>query len=332
MLAGGYGFCKPELMRILVIGANGFVGRHVVASAIARHGVQAVVAGVRRPVDAAILPPSVEQRVMDATDRQSLMAALGGVTHIVNSVMGSDHAIVESARTTLAALEIGAVSRLVCLSSIAVYGDKSGVLYPADAPGKPTDGYGVAKIRAEQIIADGRASGFVFLRPGLVYGPGSALWTLRIARLLKAGRLGDMGANGEGVCNLVHVEDVADAVIAACDAPQADGEAYNLAMPSPPTWNAYLRDFSEALSLKPGRISPFRLRVERALAYPLKAAELAGGKLGIAVPEAITPGLARLLSHKVRYDSTATSLLLPQWKDYHEGVIQSALWAKQALA
>ena len=36
------------------------------------------------------------------------------------------------------------------------------------------------------------------LRPALVYGRGSALWSERVARLLRAGRLGDLGAAGDG--------------------------------------------------------------------------------------------------------------------------------------
>ena len=58
----------------------------------------------------------------------------------------------------------------------------------------------------------------VILRPTCVFGPGSTQWTTRIARLLKARRIGDLGSAGDGGCNLAFIDDVVAAVLAALDA------------------------------------------------------------------------------------------------------------------
>ena len=50
-----------------------------------------------------------------------------------------------------------------------------------------------------------------------------------------------------------------------------------------------------------------------------------GGKAGFSVPEAITPGLARLFSQDVRYDTSATAELLDEWVDYPSSLAQCAL-------
>src|SRR5207237_284416 len=112
----------------------------------------------------------------------------------------------------------------------------------------------------------------VVLRPGIVYGPGSAQWSERVARWLHAGRIGDLGACGDGYCNLVHVSDVCAATLKALGTRDAAGRAYNLGSPQPPTWNEYFVEYGRALGAVPvRRISRRRLRIEtKILAPPLK--------------------------------------------------------------
>lgn len=315
-------------MRILVLGANGFVGRTVMAHVARHHGVDAAVAGVRSPPAPDTFGKGCEVRLLDATDRAAVEASLDGITHIINSVMGTNAAIVGSAHATVASLAYNPGIRLVHLSSVAVYGMQTGIISDDSPSGHPADGYAAAKIEAERIVQDAVGARSVLLRPGLVYGPGSALWTLRIARLLKSGRLGDLGREGAGLCNLVHVADVAAAAVAACETEDVGGRALNLAAPSPPDWNRYLTDFAAELGLPVRRISSARLAVEKMLAYPIKLAEKAGFKGA----EPITPGLARLFTQNVVYDSAgASASLLPGWRPYAEGLSESAVWAARAL-
>ena len=99
-----------------------------------------------------------------------------------------------------------------------------------------------AKCEAEaHMLTYARAGGtVVMLRPGCVWGPGSDLWVGRIGRLLRSRRLGDLGAAGDGWTNLVHVDDVCKAAVAALGLVQPRGEirTYNLAAPDSPRSSA----------------------------------------------------------------------------------------------
>ncbi|WP_336966228.1 NAD-dependent epimerase/dehydratase family protein [Sphingobium aquiterrae] len=312
-------------MRILVLGASGFVGRRIVAQMVARHGPQSVIAGVRR---AGAAPAGVEARVVDACNSGAVEAAARGTTHIVNCVMGSNRAIVASARTAIAAAERLELAGLVHFSSVAVYGDREGEIREDAPQGVGVDGYGAAKVEAEAILRASPYGRITILRPGLVHGPGSVLWTARIARLLMAGRLGDLGACGQGICNLVHVDDVAAFAIHCLG--EGQGGVYNLVAPEPPSWNGYLTDFARALGLPPRRISPARLRTERYAAYPLKIAEMLGGRLGMVTPPPMTPGLTGLFNRRAHYVSDAAHAALPGWAGHATAIADSAAWARTA--
>lgn len=318
----------PAEIRALVIGANGFIGGRVVAAMARAWGGGAVIAGVRRGVDPASLPPGVEQRIVDATDPAAVAAALDGVTHVVGSVMGSSAAMIAAARAGADAVMAGRIARFVHLSSIAVHGERTGQVREDAAFAAPADGYAAAKQEAERIVRRDAPGASVILRPGLVFGPGSALWTTRIAALIRQGRLGDLGENGEGTAALVHVDDVADAVVAACIRPGAGGGIHHLVAGPAPTWNRYLADLAAALEVEPRRIPPARLLAERLAAYPLHGWGRVAPRLGLSAPAVISPGLARLLRQRVAYESSAVPALLPRWRDYAAGIAESARWVR----
>lgn len=312
-------------MRLIVLGAGGFVGRRIVGQAAARFGAEAVIAGVRRPTGGEIFPAGVAQRVFDGEVADSVCHACEDATHIVNCVMGSRRAMVESCHGAVQAIAGDASRKLVHFSSIAVFGDRRGVVAEADTPGPPIDAYAAAKIEAERIVRAAPSDHWTILRPGLVHGPGSELWTRRIARLVGSGRLGPLGPLGEGICNLVAADDVVAAALAACGSAEADGRAIALVADDPPSWNRYLEDMAEALGLLPRPISPARLRAERYLAYPLTLME----RLRLPAPAAVTPGLFRLFGQNVRFASSAVPTLLPAWRDYPTALAEGARWTME---
>lgn len=308
-------------MRVLVLGAGGFIGRRIVAALTRRHGPDCVIAGLRRTLPSEEMP-GVKQRLIDAEDARSLRSAIGGVTHIINSVMGSESAIIESARNVGSLVRDGAIERAVHLSSIAVFGIRSGVIGENDPLGPPADGYARAKIDAERSFAEGAGDGGVILRPGLVYGSGSTLWIRRIGRLVAAGRLGPLGPTGEGTCALVHVDDVADAAVASCGAANVEGRAFTLVAGSAPSWNTYFADMAAAMGVASRPVSLLHLRFERALAYPLTALNAALGRSY----ETVTPGLVRLFDVQATFESSAVGTLLLDWRDYPTHLRESAAW------
>ena len=315
------------LRKILILGANGFIGRRLV-SAMQVSNWASPVAGVRgAPAGSS---GQVEHRSVDATDEPAVAQALSGIDAVVNLVAGKSSAISQGAQALFAAAARAGMLRIVHLSTMSVYGDASG-LVDETAPLRADQGdYAAAKISAEKL-----AAGYpdcVVLRPGLVYGPGSPQWSIRIADFLVAHRLGDLGVNGDGSCNLVHVDDVVAAIMLALQRTDLKSSIFNLSTPNPPSWNEYLTRYGRLLKATPiSRISQRRLKIETKLvAPPLKILELAfkAIKLGkVPLPAPIPPSLARLMRQDIRLDvSQAERVLSLRWKPLDIGLEETALW------
>jgi nucleoside-diphosphate-sugar epimerase len=171
---------------VLVTGATGFVGRHLLVRLLAS-GVQ-VVAATRS--DTSTLPSDVKRTVLDLGHVDSLVPqALDGIdcifhlaarVHIMNAAADEEaqmHQVNAEATAALARKAASAgVRRFVFLSSIKVNGERTEAKpFVADDEPAPLDGYGRSKWRAEQALlrlAAGTGLEVVIVRPPLVYGPG----------------------------------------------------------------------------------------------------------------------------------------------------------------
>lgn len=321
-------------LRVLVLGADGFIGGHLLAALAASDWATPIAAG-RRP-RAASADDSVARLQFDATDQAALTHALQGVDAVVNCISGNRLTIESSARALLAAAASQPrPPRVAHMSSMAVYGPGDG-LVSESAPQLGKHAYALGKIAAEADCR--RYPQAVVLRPGIVYGPRSRHWTDRVGRWLLQRRVGDLGAAGDGCCNLVYVDDVVSAIAQCLRRSDVAGQAFNLAMGQPPSWNDYFVAFARQLGAVPvARIGRRRLKLEtRLLAPPLKIAEILLSKArmtSISLPEPIPPSLLRLWQQDMRLDVTrAEQLLQLQWTSLADGLAQSARWFQAARA
>lgn len=308
-------------MRVLVLGGTGFIGARLCAL-LAQAGHAPQPAG-RRGGGRALR--------LDTLDDAALEAALRRVDAVVNCVAGNARAIAAGAAALARAARRSEVLQLVHLSSLEVYGDLEGEVHESAPPTAPATGwYARAKREAEAhlLALARRGTAVTLLRPGCVWGPGSRLWVDRIASQLAAGRLGDLGAQGDGWSNGVHVEDVCRAVLAALrPSPAGDGRprVFNLAAPDSPRWNAYFADLALAIGATPlRRIPPLRLRLDAWLAGPplhlLRRVRGHG-------PWPVSPGLPALFARQLRLDATAATRDLGlAWTGYATALNQGAAW------
>jgi len=316
-------------MKVLVLGASGHIGARLMEMLQATPWAKATGASRRMKNTASWLE-------VDSRDPRQLAQALQGFDAVVNCVAGDAASIADGARALAqAALQAGC-RRIVHLSTMSVYGPAEGRVRE-DAPLNPSLGwYGSAKCEAEAAMHDFARHGgeAVMLRPGCVYGPGSQLWVGRIGRWLQAGRLGDLGIAGDGWANLVHVDDVCQALLLALRLPTAQGKipVFNLAAPDSPRWNDYFVDLALAINATPvRRLGRRRLQLDAWLCGPpLKAAER-GLKLlgshGVKLPDALPPGLLGLWSQHIHLDTqAATHRLGVRWTPYADGLRDSAAW------
>ncbi|MFT3905567.1 MAG: NAD-dependent epimerase/dehydratase family protein [Steroidobacteraceae bacterium] len=314
---------EPIRRPVVVLGAGGYIGRQVVAALAASSW--AVPVAVGRRIQNSVFDVGVRRVAADATNEAVLEPLLADAVGVVSCIAGDAGDIVRGGQALLnVAARMDSAPRIVYLSSIAAYGAGTGIV-DEDSPLRGDLGdYSASKALVDQMAA---VYPFVVrLRPGIVYGPGSPWWTDRIGRLLVARRLGDLGAAGEGRCNLVHIDDVVAAILKALQLPEATNAAFNLGSPVVPTWNEYFARYAQALGAAPvRRIGRAQLAIELNLAGPLlKIREKLTGSE--AVP-AIRPWLTTLCRHAIQMRvERAQSVLGMQWKPLGEGIGQCAEW------
>lgn len=246
--------------RVLLTGASGFVGRHLLHDLIVR-GYRVRTAGR----GTAPIAPAVEHMpIGDLGTPIDWQPLLEGVDHIVHSA-GLAHADAEipeeryqqvNTQATLAlarAAQAAGVRRFVFLSSIrAQSGPISGApLSEADAPA-PTDAYGRSKLAAEQGLAELDLD-WIALRPVLVYGPGvkaNMAALLKLARLPVPLPLGGLSAKR----SLLAIENLAEAVAFALTQACPARRSYIVSDPEPLSVAQMLAAMRAGLGRGPGLI------------------------------------------------------------------------------
>ncbi len=170
--------------RVLVTGASGFVGPHVVRELASRG--YSVRAAARAPLEA--LLPGVEYAILpdlskpfDARPivaRIDTIVHLAGIAHTRAALPESAYQMVNtnSARRFAEAARDAGVKKFVFLSSVrAQCGPSASSVLNEDMTPAPTDAYGRSKLAAEVSISEvltGSSTEWVALRPVLVYGDG----------------------------------------------------------------------------------------------------------------------------------------------------------------
>ncbi len=232
-------------LSVLVTGATGKVGRHLVQALLAAGARVAILS--RDPVRARTLWPGarVDCRAGDLGDPASLADALVDIDLVFHLASYSpaphEAAIYEAAahwtvsaegtRNLVEGAVSGGVRRLVYLSSVKVMGDAAGAgNEPADeeTPPAPDSLYGRAKLEAEQqVLAAGREQGLhaCVLRLPMVYGlEGQG----NIARLIEAVARHRFPPwpRIDNRRSAIHVQDAVRAALLAAVHPQAAGQVF----------------------------------------------------------------------------------------------------------
>ncbi|HLZ98423.1 MAG TPA: NAD-dependent epimerase/dehydratase family protein [Steroidobacteraceae bacterium] len=294
---------------VMVHGADNFVGARL-AARLAREEWATVIA-------------------VKAGDSDGLSKGLNDAQAIAHCIVGNAAQIGRCGRALYRPIA-GSTNRprVVHLSSMSVYGSAGGIIDESSELRADVGAYAAAHRDAEAIAA--QAAQAVILRPGVEYGPECAAWSGRVAQWLRAHRLGDLGALGDGICNLVYIDDLISVLIAALRAPGIDRAVFNVAGGAGITWNDYFTAFALALGAVPvRRIGRRRLVLETRVAAPaLRMAELLAGGLKMSflrIPPPVPPSLLRVCRQEIVLSTALIDRTLrPQWTPLADGLRRAA--------
>ena len=253
-------------MRVLVTGATGFIGRHLVRKL--RERGDDVVALVRNPSKAAGLDAQLVQGDLASEDaiRQGV-AGCDAVFHVGAvykvGIPKSEHEAMYDTnvrgteRVIDSAVDAG-VARIVYVSTGNVYGNTRGravdETYVRPQPPDFLSYYDETKYLAHQVALDRIANGapVIITQPGGVIGPDDPSELGNMIDQVRTGKL-KMKMFPDAGFNFVYVEDIANGILLAHDKGRI-GESYNLAGPQK-TIGDLVDKTAELLGKKPPRMT-----------------------------------------------------------------------------
>lgn len=254
-------------MRVLITGAGGFLGSHLLRG-LRGH---TLIAASRRPVG------GTEWRQLGdlgrSIDWDGLLRDVDAVVHLANIAHRSasdeefDRVNRQSTADLCAAAKRAGLRQLVFVSSIAAQVGHSSqtVVTEADAPA-PVGAYGRSKLAAERVIAESGVP-FTILRPVLVLGEGAkanAASLEKLARLPVPLPLGSIAAER----SFLSVENFVSGVATVLGNPRALGETYVIADPLPMTVGEVIAKMRAGMGRRPGIVTLPRGSLEMLMKLP----------------------------------------------------------------
>lgn len=232
---------SPSSGNVLVTGATGFIGQHLVAALLRSRG--AIVALARDPERLEELWPggTVYARRGDLGDPDSL-AGVCLETDRVFHLAGYAHAdgeqpqdidrhwriTVDGTKALIAEAVRAGVKTFVFASTVKAMGEGGTACLDESSPALPSSAYGKAKLEAEKLVlAAGRTHGIhaCVIRFPLVYGRGNKGNIPRMINAIDRGRFPPLPVI-QNKRSMIHVRDAVQALLLAGKRREASGKVY----------------------------------------------------------------------------------------------------------
>ena len=261
-------------MRVLVTGAGGFIGRHLVADQLKR-GRQVTAVDLHvESLRSLAGNPNLQTVVGSFTDEALIDPVLAGQdacfhlasAHLETGV-GDDYfwqVNVDGTRRFVQQCHQAGVKRFVHCSSVGVFGDIE--VPPADETSacNPDIAYEKTKLAGETAVLDyARETGYAVtvVRPAWVYGP-HCQRTEKLFRTIKKGRFFFVG-NGRTLRHPIYIDDMVNGFEVAAQHENALCDVFIMAGPRAVT----LQELADEIATVTSSASP-RLKLPKALVWP----------------------------------------------------------------
>jgi nucleoside-diphosphate-sugar epimerase len=230
-------------MRVLVTGANGFVGSALISALVKKTGITVIAATRKSQIK---FPKDVVASFIDSIEEsQDWTAALDKVevvihcaarVHVIKNQsedeIGEFHRINVLGTINLARQAARArVKRFIFLSSVKVNGELTqfGAIFFADQIPHPKDPYGISKMDAEnalRLLGIETSMEMVIVRPPLVYGPGVKANFLSMMNWLQKGIPLPLGGVTKNRRSFVFLGNLVDMLITCINHPAAANQTF----------------------------------------------------------------------------------------------------------
>jgi len=253
------------MSRVLVTGANGFIGSHLVRKFI-REGHE--VSGLVRTSSDLSLIENTNLSVVygDITDRRSLVNLFCNTDILIhNAGLASDWGSMATFRQvnfegTRNVAEIASecgIQRFVYMSTTAVHGFNHTAPVCENDPVNPIFNYSISKLEAENWLfefAQRTGTEVTAVRPGNVFGPCDHTFTEKYIDGMVTGRIAYVNGGKSFTCP-TYVGNLVDGVYLAAFQKEAAGEVFIVTDGLQITWKQFTEMIAEKLGIRSPRIS-----------------------------------------------------------------------------
>jgi len=253
------------MSKVLITGGTGFIGRAVV-SLLNNRNLETLLLAHRSFSQGQDYPESPyiqSTSPINWLNTEVLAEALVGcdaVIHLARATQGNGEAIyrqtLAGTQSLLQAAIQAQVKRFIHISSISVYGEPPlSRVYTESSPRLASlQTYAAMKQATEKLVLQASSAlEVVTLQPSIVYGPGSGYWTQGILRQMQSAVI-PLIAGGDGFCNPIYVNDVAQAILQALTVSVPTGHCFLITNDEPVTWREFM-GFYEKILGKPALLS-----------------------------------------------------------------------------